>query len=116
MITAEEKYRKAGEIISQAGGTPLPVDDTADIKIAAKRIAWGKFFNSGQTCITANYACVNVLRSIMARPKRRAPSLNPLHGSSTRKASIALKRSMRILSSAVPKPRSEVFLMRRIST
>jgi NAD-dependent dihydropyrimidine dehydrogenase PreA subunit len=27
-MNIEEKYRKAGEIISQAGGTPLPVNDT----------------------------------------------------------------------------------------
>ncbi len=27
-MNMDEKYRKAGEIISQAGGTPLPVNDT----------------------------------------------------------------------------------------
>lgn len=31
------------------------VDETADIPVAAKRIAWGKFANAGQTCIAPDY-------------------------------------------------------------
>jgi acyl-CoA reductase-like NAD-dependent aldehyde dehydrogenase len=31
------------------------VDEDANIDLTAKRIAWGKFFNAGQTCITADY-------------------------------------------------------------
>ncbi len=31
------------------------MDEDANIDLAAKRIAWGKFFNAGQTCITADY-------------------------------------------------------------
>ena len=31
------------------------VDETADISVAAKRIAWGNFANSGQTCIAPDY-------------------------------------------------------------
>lgn len=33
------------------GKNPCIVDQTAELKVAAKRIVWGKFVNAGQTCI-----------------------------------------------------------------
>jgi aldehyde dehydrogenase (NAD+) len=41
------------------GKSPTIVDATADIKTAAKRIVWGKFFNSGQICIAPDYVLVH---------------------------------------------------------
>ncbi len=41
------------------GKSPCVVDKTADIKTAAKRIAWGKFTNAGQTCIAPDYVLVH---------------------------------------------------------
>jgi len=41
------------------GKSPAIVDESADLGIAAKRIAWGKFFNAGQTCIAPDYVLVN---------------------------------------------------------
>ncbi len=40
------------------GKSPVIVDATADIALAAKRIAWGKLFNAGQTCIAPDYVLV----------------------------------------------------------
>lgn len=40
------------------GKSPCIVDETADIKMAAKRIVWGKFLNSGQTCVAPDYILV----------------------------------------------------------
>lgn len=40
------------------GKSPCIVDETADIKLAAKRIVWGKFLNSGQTCVAPDYILV----------------------------------------------------------
>lgn len=37
------------------GKSPAIVDSDANIKIAAKRIAWGKFLNAGQTCVAPDY-------------------------------------------------------------
>ena len=37
------------------GKSPCIVDKTADIPLAAKRIAWGKFINAGQTCVAPDY-------------------------------------------------------------
>jgi aldehyde dehydrogenase (NAD+) len=50
----------ASVTLELGGENPLIIDETADIKMAARRIAWGKFLNGGQTCISANYACVHV--------------------------------------------------------
>lgn len=41
------------------GKSPCIVDETADIRIAAKRIVWGKFLNSGQTCVAPDYVLVH---------------------------------------------------------
>lgn len=41
------------------GKSPCVVDRTADVKIAARRIAWGKFLNAGQTCVAPDYLLVH---------------------------------------------------------
>ena len=41
------------------GKSPCVVDRTADVKIAALRIAWGKFLNAGQTCVAPDYLLVH---------------------------------------------------------
>ena len=40
------------------GRNPVIIDETANIKDAAQKIVWGKFLNSGQTCIAPNYIYV----------------------------------------------------------
>ncbi|MDO5740419.1 MAG: aldehyde dehydrogenase family protein [Ornithinimicrobium sp.] len=40
------------------GKSPTFVDATVDLDIAARRIAWGKFTNAGQTCIAPDYVLV----------------------------------------------------------
>jgi aldehyde dehydrogenase (NAD+) len=41
------------------GKSPCVVDDTANLKQAAKRIVWGKFLNAGQTCVAPDYIVVH---------------------------------------------------------
>jgi aldehyde dehydrogenase (NAD+) len=41
------------------GKSPVIVDQTADIELAARTIAWGKFINSGQTCIAPDHIYVH---------------------------------------------------------
>ncbi len=41
------------------GKSPAIVDATADVDDAAAKIAWGKFTNTGQTCIAPDYALVH---------------------------------------------------------
>ncbi|MBQ3248755.1 MAG: aldehyde dehydrogenase [Alistipes sp.] len=42
-------------ILELGGKSPVIVDRTADVALAAKRIAWGKTLNAGQTCIAPDY-------------------------------------------------------------
>ncbi|XP_063626834.1 aldehyde dehydrogenase, dimeric NADP-preferring [Cydia splendana] len=37
------------------GKSPVYIDSTADLEVTTKRILWGKFINSGQTCIAPDY-------------------------------------------------------------
>lgn len=41
------------------GKSPCIVDETANVKRAAQRIAWGKGINSGQTCVAPDYFLVH---------------------------------------------------------
>lgn len=41
------------------GKSPCIVDEKVNIKTAARRIAWGKFMNSGQTCVAPDYILVH---------------------------------------------------------
>jgi aldehyde dehydrogenase (NAD+) len=41
------------------GKSPCIVDSNVDLKIAARRITWGKFFNAGQTCLAPDYLLVD---------------------------------------------------------
>ena len=43
------------------GKSPVFVDDSADLDVAARRIAWGKLLNAGQTCVAPDY--------VLATPK-----------------------------------------------
>ncbi len=40
------------------GKSPAIVDDSADIEASARRIAWGRFYNAGQTCVAPDYVLV----------------------------------------------------------
>lgn len=42
-------------VLELGGKSPCIVDETADIKLAAKRIVFGKFLNCGQTCVAPDY-------------------------------------------------------------
>jgi len=46
-------------ILELGGKSPCIIDRSADIKVAAKRIAWGKTLNSGQTCIAPDYILIH---------------------------------------------------------
>lgn len=41
------------------GKSPCIIDETANIALAAKRIAWGKFINAGQTCVAPDYVMIH---------------------------------------------------------
>ena len=56
----KEVLRRCSEHLTPAvlelgGKSPCIVDNTADIKLAAKRIVFGKYLNCGQTCVAPDY-------------------------------------------------------------
>lgn len=53
-MEAQAKYLTP-MVLELGGKSPCIVDKDADLKIAARRIAWGKCLNSGQTCIAPDY-------------------------------------------------------------
>lgn len=55
------------------GKSPVIVDETANLDDAAKKVAWGKYFNSGQICIAPDY--------VLVHEKVRAPFLEKLRAS-----------------------------------
>jgi aldehyde dehydrogenase (NAD+) len=58
VMTAAAKYLTP-LVLELGGKSPCIVDKDADISMAAKRIAWGKTINSGQTCIAPDYLFIH---------------------------------------------------------
>lgn len=55
-IVMESAAKNLTPVTLELGGkSPVIIADDADIDIAAKRIMWGKFLNTGQTCIAPDY-------------------------------------------------------------
>ena len=46
-------------VLELGGKSPCIIDKSADIAVAARRIAWGKTLNSGQTCIAPDYILIH---------------------------------------------------------
>jgi coniferyl-aldehyde dehydrogenase len=58
-LVAEAAGRNLTPITLELGGkSPVIVDRSADLEEAARRIAYGKLLNAGQTCIAPDYAMV----------------------------------------------------------
>ncbi|MCM1135144.1 MAG: aldehyde dehydrogenase family protein, partial [Clostridium sp.] len=58
----KEVMRKAAEHLTPValelgGKSPCIVEKSADLKLAARRIVFGKYLNCGQTCVAPDYIC-----------------------------------------------------------
>lgn len=59
-IVMEKAAKNLTPVVLELGGkSPCIVDETANIKVAAKRIVWGKGINAGQTCVAPDYLLVH---------------------------------------------------------
>ncbi len=76
-------------VLELGGKSPCIVDSTAKIKLAAKRIVWGKFLNCGQTCVAPDYILCHrsikdkLVREIIVQVNRQfgeLPLANPNYG------------------------------------
>ncbi len=58
-VVMEAASRHLTPVTLELGGkSPCIVDDDVDLKISARRIAWGKWINAGQTCVAPDYVLV----------------------------------------------------------
>lgn len=58
VMTAAAKYLTP-VVLELGGKSPCIIDKDADVNVAAKRVAWGKTLNAGQTCIAPDYLMVH---------------------------------------------------------
>jgi aldehyde dehydrogenase (NAD+) len=59
-IVAESAAKTFTPLVLELGGkSPCIVDESANLKRAARRIVWGKFLNFGQTCIAPDHLFVH---------------------------------------------------------
>jgi len=62
-VVMEAAARHLTPVTLELGGkSPCIVDETANVSVAARRIAWGKFLNAGQTCVAPDYVLVHESR------------------------------------------------------
>ncbi len=58
--------------LEMGGKSPCIVDETANIKLTAKRIVFGKFLNAGQTCVAPDYVyCSKVIKDELIKEIER---------------------------------------------
>lgn len=58
-LVMEKASKHLTPVTLELGGkSPCIVDDGKSLKLAAKRIAWGKFLNAGQTCVAPDYLLI----------------------------------------------------------
>lgn len=76
-------------LLEMGGKSPVIVDETADIRLAARRIAFGKYLNCGQTCVAPDYvycdnrvhdALVDALKSEIEKQYGKRPLENQNYG------------------------------------
>ena len=59
-IVLEKAARHLTPVVLELGGkSPCLVDRDASLEVAARRIAWGRFSNAGQTCVAPDYVLVH---------------------------------------------------------
>ena len=84
-LVMEKASRWATPVTLELGGkSPVIVDATADIPLTARRIAFGKVLNAGQTCVAPDYLLVHssVKDALVAELERQFTAMlgpDPLH-------------------------------------
>ncbi|UJS27398.1 aldehyde dehydrogenase [Macrococcoides canis] len=59
-IVYEKASKHLTPVTLELGGkSPAIIDDTANLKVAAERVAFGKFMNAGQTCVAPDYVLID---------------------------------------------------------
>ncbi|PXW90904.1 aldehyde dehydrogenase (NAD+) [Streptohalobacillus salinus] len=59
IVMEKASHHLTPHTLELGGKSPAIVHDDASLKLAAKRIAWGKYINAGQTCVAPDYVYVH---------------------------------------------------------
>lgn len=88
-LVLEQAAQNLTPVTLELGGkSPCIVDETANLPVAAQRIAWGKVINAGQTCVAPDYLLVHrsvkgdlvrMLQKNFLRFYGTCPEKNPLY-------------------------------------
>ncbi len=84
-LVMEKASRHLTPVTLELGGkSPVIVDETANIPLTARRIAFGKLLNAGQTCVAPDYCLVHRKRKeqLVEELKKQFQKMlgeNPLH-------------------------------------
>ncbi|WP_371874746.1 aldehyde dehydrogenase [Clostridium fungisolvens] len=111
-IVMEAAAKNLVPVTLELGGkSPVIVDKTANLAIAAKRILWGKLINAGQTCIAPDYILVH--KSIKDEfIKKLKETVVSFYGVDASKSSdygrIVNERQLNRLASIIEKDRSKI--------
>lgn len=79
-VVMEAASRNLTPVTLELGGkSPVIVDETANIRLAARRIAFGKVINAGQTCVAPDYLLIQsrVKNKFITEYKRALKSFFP---------------------------------------
>lgn len=85
-VVMEAAAKHLTPVVLELGGkSPCIVDDDIDLEVTARRIAWGKTVNAGQTCVAPDYLLVH---QAVKRPLLEAlgRALQALHGADPAKS------------------------------
>lgn len=58
IVMAQASQHLSSVTLELGGKSPVVVDDTADLALAARTTMWAKFVNAGQTCVAPDYLLV----------------------------------------------------------
>ncbi|KAM9557492.1 aldehyde dehydrogenase family 3 member B1-like isoform 2-T2 [Guaruba guarouba] len=67
------------------GKNPCYVSDTCDVRSVARRVAWGRFFNAGQTCVAPDYVLCTLEMQEKLMPALRE-AITEFYGSNPRES------------------------------
>lgn len=107
IVMAAAARRLTSVTLELGGKSPVFIDGSADLGVAARRIAWGRFINAGQTCVAPDYVLATpdvadpLIRRLVAAVTRmfgEDPSRSPSY------ARIVSSRHVDRLMSLMPDP------------
>lgn len=97
----EAAAKNLSSVTLELGGkSPTIVDETADLRDAASKIAWAKWLNAGQTCVAPDYLFVHhaVKETLLDELKKQA---DKLYGATENYTAIINERHFARLNAAI---------------